>query len=223
MSESKHHKKGHRSHDPEIDFLENEIDNILPYSRLKYDEPEFWENKYSKDTSYFEWGVPWSKIRPIVFEYVVDTDLALDVGCGTSNLAVDLINDGFKNVICLDVSENCINAMKKRNESIQNINWVCGNCLNLTSNKKIDVIFDKGTMDSILCGNSKNGKKELFEISQIMKIGGYFFLISSGVPSSRKFLFSDPGIGLSLVGERVIEIGELKKNTFYVYIAKKIA
>ena len=161
-------------------------------------------------------------MRSIVFQHVRETDFALDAGCGTSNLAADLLVDGFKNVVAIDISESCINAMKERYKAFANISWVKGSILSIKSSKRFNAVFDKGTMDTLLCNNSngvKNAKKELFEITQIMKVGGFFFLISVGIPKTREFLFQDPRLGM-----KVIEIREVENDgtKYYFYVVQKI-
>lgn len=53
--------------------------------------------------------------------------------------------------------------------------------------ESFDVVIDKGTMDSILCGegSTANVAKMCGEVSRVLKPNGCFFIISYGVPDNR--------------------------------------
>mmetsp|Transcript_13290 Transcript_13290/g.19880 ORF Transcript_13290/g.19880 Transcript_13290/m.19880 type:complete len:93 (+) Transcript_13290:378-656(+) len=57
---------------------------------------------------------------------------------------------------------------------------------------QFDAVFDKGTMDSILCGpNSvKSAGVMLWNIHKVMKSKSVFFIITYGSPNSRISLFN---------------------------------
>jgi ubiquinone/menaquinone biosynthesis C-methylase UbiE len=50
-----------------------------------------------------------------------------------------------------------------------------------------DIVIDKGTLDSILCGEGStvNAAKMCSEISRVLKPNGCFIIISYGVPDNR--------------------------------------
>lgn len=205
-------------------ILENEIENILPYSKLRYYEKDYWDQRYEKDSSTFEWYFPFYKIQSYVVKFVQGRDFALDIGCGTSSLASDLSYTGFKKVIGLDISSNAISAMKERYSSNPDITWIVGDCMAIKSEKKFDAIFDKGTMDSLLCsGDQRKAKKELSEISTILKPGGCFFLISDGFPKIRTHLFKDPALKFTLIHTKKYELdlGNSQTGFFYMYVLQK--
>lgn len=206
-------------------FLESEIENILPYSTLKYYEKDFWDQRYEKDSSTFDWYFPFYKFQSYVVKYVQGRDLALDIGCGTSTLASDLSYSGFKKIYGIDISSNAISSMKEKYASNTDITWIVGNCIAIKSEKKFDAIFDKGTMDCLLSsGDQKLASRELLEISRILKVGGCFFLVSTGYPKIRKNLFKDPTLKLSLIHTKKFEIdlGKDKTCFYFLYILQKI-
>ena len=50
-----------------------------------------------------------------------------------------------------------------------------------------DAVIDKGTMDSILCGEGSTGNvgKMCSEIMRVLKPNGVFFMVSYGIPDNR--------------------------------------
>lgn len=211
--------------DEELLFLETELSNLFPYTNLRYNTKEFWENKYRKDASSFEWYLPFIKIQPYVTKYVKGRDYALDIGCGTSSLACELSYDGFKKIISIDFSSVVISAMKERYSTNPDITWIVADCTSLNSKKKFDAIFDKGTMDCLLCnGDYKLAIKEIELVSQLLKPGGVFFLLSVGAPKTRTYLFKDNQNGISLIHSNKFEytIFPGKIETYYLYIIEKM-
>lgn len=206
-------------------FLESEIENILPYSTLKFYEKDFWDQRYEKDSSTFEWYFPYYKFQSYVIKYVQGRDFALDIGCGTSALASDLSYGGFKKVIGFDISSNAISSMKERYVLNPDITWIVGNCLSIKSEKRFDAIFDKGTMDCLLSsGDQRLASRELTEIAHLLKVGGCFFLISTGYPKIRTYLFKDPALKLSLIHTKKFEIDLGNEQTcfYFLYILQKV-
>ena len=57
-----------------------------------------------------------------------------------------------------------------------------------------DVVVDKATLDSILCGDgsTENMVKALSEVQRILKPGGIFVSVTHGTPDSRAFYFKHP-------------------------------
>merc|ERR1712034_109438 len=63
-----------------------------------------------------------------------------------------------------------------------------GNACHLDfKDETFNCIIDKGTMDSVLCGegSTSNVSKMLSECVRVLKPGGVFFMISYGVPDNR--------------------------------------
>jgi len=54
--------------------------------------------------------------------------------------------------------------------------------------KHFDVVFDKGTLDAILCGgdSARSAGRMLWNVHKVMKPGSKFFVITYGAPQSRE-------------------------------------
>ena len=111
------------------------------------------------------------------------------------------------------------------------------------NNNSIDLAIDKSTIDALLCGENSfiNVAKMLKEVQRVLKIGGYYLMISYGCPENRlihierKFLGFDIKILKIAKNEKVEIFNENKNNkdnnniddnnnfesSHYVYICKK--
>ena len=96
---------------------------------------------------------------------------------------------------------------------------------------KFDVVLDKATMDSVLCGEGSlvvTGKC-LAEISRVLAPEGVFICISHGQPSTRLQIFDKAEYGWSVQVEtiakpmlKLMKEQEDEERVFhYIYICKK--
>lgn len=68
-----------------------------------------------------------------------------------------MYDDGFLNLINIDISKTVIRAMASRTADRKSMRWEVMSCTAMTlGDATVDAVLDKGTMDSLLCGeNSK--------------------------------------------------------------------
>ncbi|KAH0791707.1 Menaquinone biosynthesis methyltransferase [Histomonas meleagridis] len=205
--------------------LEAQLDNIIPYTAIKYDEQTYWEEKYlANNDEEFEWYLDWEQFKDSIAKFLRKGGAALDVGCGNSSLAADLQKDFFQKVYGIDISQNVIKQMKETYQGNNNLVWIVGNILktNFPSNS-FDAIFEKGTIDSLLCSkfNTKKAKHAIAEISRILKPSGVFFSISHGEPQFREALFKTQENLITLVQtEKVLKPSG--SGYYYIYILRKL-
>jgi len=74
------------------------------------------------------------------------------LGCGNSSLAVDLYNDGFKNIVNIDYSSVVISNMQRRHKTLKGIEWVVMDMTDMSDflPSLFDVVLEKGTLDALL-------------------------------------------------------------------------
>ena len=66
-----------------------------------------------------------------------------------------MYDEGYTSITSNDISETCIENMKKRNEGIRpEMKWDVMDILDMSLYKdgQFDMIIDKSTIDAILCG-----------------------------------------------------------------------
>lgn len=208
--------------------LDQELENILNHPAPAYGEKEYWNSRYDKtpkDT--FEWFQPWPQIRQYVSKYFINKGPVLNIGCGNSNMTNDLLADGFSKVTGIDYSQTVITQMKQRTGSASDqslrIEFLTMDVASMSfSNNTFDFIFDKGTIDTLLCCD--NGGKAVFaamkEIARVLKPGGTFICISYGIEKTRKKYFTNPTLGISISETITLQKPGIETN-HYIYIVKK--
>ena len=78
---------------------------------------EYWEDRYQKDTEQFDWLQRYcpsggnAPMRDLMVDLMQPQHQILVVGCGSSRMAEELIDDGFNNVVCIDMSYSAIKLM----------------------------------------------------------------------------------------------------------------
>lgn len=206
--------------------LDQELENILNHPAPAYGEKEYWNSRYEKtpkDT--FEWFQPWPQIRQYVSKYFSNKGPVLNIGCGNSSMTSDLLADGFKSVTGIDYSQTVISQMKQKigssSDQTSRIEFLTMDATAMSfSNNSFDFVFDKGTIDTLLCCD--NGGKAVFavmkEITRVLVPGGMFICISYGIEKTRKKYFSSTGI--SIVETITIQKPGIETN-HYIYVVKK--
>ena len=90
-----------------------------------------------------------------------------------------MYEDGFHNISNIDISNNAIEIMKKRNEKRKEMTFEVMDVRNLKfKDSSIDLAVDKSTIDALLCGNSSyiNVAKMLKEVQRVLK-GNFLYKI----------------------------------------------
>eukprot|EP00746_Dinoflagellata_sp_MGD_P005462 gnl/MRDRNA2_/MRDRNA2_110567_c0_seq1.p1 gnl/MRDRNA2_/MRDRNA2_110567_c0~~gnl/MRDRNA2_/MRDRNA2_110567_c0_seq1.p1 ORF type:complete len:269 (+),score=42.96 gnl/MRDRNA2_/MRDRNA2_110567_c0_seq1:40-846(+) len=124
----------------------------------------------------------------------------LHVGCGNSALTSALWNDGFQNVVNLDISPVVVQRMSER-LNFTSYEFLVGDMTNLTfENASFDVILDKGALDAVFSAGKKNGRKAIRELSRVLKFGtGRYIAVSHSEAKRRMVDLRYPHPSLSIV------------------------
>eukprot|EP00644_Phytophthora_capsici_P009139 jgi/Phyca11/504226/fgenesh2_kg.PHYCAscaffold_6_\ len=137
----------------------------------QYGKASYWDERYTKDSEQFDWYQRYGGLKELLNQYVKKTDNILMAGAGNSRLSEEMVNDGYQKLMNVDVSEIVIKQMSAKYED----------------HETYDAVVDKGTMDSILCGegSTANVSKMCQEIHRVLKPNGVYFIVSYGVPDNR--------------------------------------
>jgi len=206
------------------EFLDQELENILNHPAPAYGEKNYWNSRYEKETDFFEWYQPWTRINGSLRQIIKPNGIALNIGCGNSQMSCDLLKEGFSKVVSIDFSDVVINQMKSRYSSEPKLEWEVSDCTKLKfGNAIFDYVFDKGTLDTIICGetSSKTVTTYIREVSRVMKPGGFFILVSYGSPSTRKKYFEGNQNGLTVIETIPIEKTGLYGAYHHIFAIKK--
>ena len=176
----------------------------------QYGKPEYWEDRYNKDKEPFDWYQRWSGIKDVVTQFIQPNHQILNVGAGSSRkfltsnsslgLTEEMFQDGFENITSIDISTTVVKQMQEvYREKYPSLIYKQMDVRQMSAfeDKSFDVVIDKGTFDSILCGDGSgpNAEQMLSEISRVLTDDGVYICISYGLKESRVPFFHKPAYG----------------------------
>ncbi|KAK9147116.1 hypothetical protein Sjap_007019 [Stephania japonica] len=154
-----------------------------------YGDPSYWERRYAKDPRPFDWYQSYPSLAPLIRLYVQPNSRVLVVGCGNSVFSEGMVEDGFQDVVNIDISSVAIEAMKKKYSDNAALKYIRMDVRDMSEfeSGSFDAVIDKGTLDAIMCGNNsqENSIKMVEEIRRVLKDEGVYILISYGAPAIR--------------------------------------
>lgn len=117
--------------------------------------------------------------------------------------------------------------MLQRNKAVRpEMQWLAMDCRKLQLEpESIDLIIDKSTMDTLLCGKRAflNTARMLKQCQRVLKTGGFYMAVSYGEPSNRKFHLERPHLDFEITIEEITywqaEDGRTMKH--WVYLGRK--
>jgi len=115
-----------------------------------------------------------------------------------------MYDDGYPNIVNVDISSVVIEQMKKSNEEKRpTMEWQVADVCDLKDieDNTFDIAIDKSTIDALLCGENSfiNTARMLKETQRVLKTGsGIYFAISYGKPETRDFHFEQPFLGFKM-------------------------
>jgi len=200
---------------------------------VRYSKKEYWEERYSKETEPFDWYQRWSSLKESLSEYLDFSFQVLYIGCGTSKLPEDMLEEGFTSITCIDQCENLISALQEKHQDKESLTFQCMDARSLEfEDSQFDCVIDKATLDSVCCGETahEETKKLLEEVVRTLKPGGIYIVVSYAEPKYRDtYLKQHPWevtvhqvekSALSSTGALVVD-DEEQPNVHYVYVCKK--
>jgi len=142
---------------------------------------KLWDGKFKKG-----WGNVFGEfLAQFVEEYIPTGFEILDLGCGPGRNLIPLVEQGFTNVVGLDLSKEGLNQSKKRlvEKNLKTM-LVRGDSTSLPfSNEIFDFVFSIGVVHC----NTWNGVEMVFEeISRILKSGKYFLFTGKSIKDNEK-------------------------------------
>lgn len=152
----------------------------------------------------------------------------MNLGCGNAEFSEDMYDDGYKNIINIDIASNVIDQMKARNKSRKNMTFEVMDVRDMKfEDNSFDLIIDKSTIDALLCGENSyiNVAKMLKETQRVLKDDGYYMIISYGKPENRvnhlERAHLDFEVSIYTIKKDFEDEKDLNK-VHYVYLCKKL-
>ena len=197
-----------------------------------YGDASYWEDRYkSCEDPTFDWLEDYSSLKTIISDLNInkETGTVLNLGCGNSEMSEEMYDDGYHNIVNIDISHNVIKYMKERNKQRPKMTFCQMDVrdIKLESNS-VDLAIDKSTIDALLCGEDSftNVAKMIKEVQRVLKVGGYYMIISYGNPESRVFhlkrKFLNFEITIFTIKKDYENDDGLGDKNNYVYLCKKL-
>ena len=115
------------------------------------DNKKHWENIYQKKeidgVSWYQ-KVPIESLQLIKKYSISNSDKIIDIGCGKSFLADNLLELNFTEITLVDISSNALKEVKERLEN-KSLNFIETDILNFNSNDKYDIWHDRAVFHFI--------------------------------------------------------------------------
>ncbi|KAK9287887.1 hypothetical protein L1049_016329 [Liquidambar formosana] len=149
-----------------------------------YGEPSYWDNRYSQESGPFDWYQKYPSLAPLLRLYIPRHHRILVVGCGNSAFSEGMVDDGYGDVVSIDISSVVIEAMQKKYCNRSQLKYIKMDVRDMSTfhTGSFDAVIDKGTLDSLLCGNNsrENAITMLEEVGRVLKDKGVYILITYG-------------------------------------------
>ena len=115
------------------------------------DNKKHWENIYQKKeidgVSWYQ-KVPIESLQLIKKYSLSNSDKIIDIGCGKSFLADNLLELNYTNISLVDISSNALKGVKDRLQN-KSLNFIETDILNFNSNDKYDIWHDRAVFHFI--------------------------------------------------------------------------
>ncbi|CAD6216843.1 unnamed protein product [Miscanthus lutarioriparius] len=157
---------------------------------LGYGEAEYWDARYVEEGGApYDWYQRYDALRPFVRRFAPPASRILMVGCGSALMSEDMVNDGYVEIVNIDISSVVIEMMRKKYFNVPQLQYLRMDVrdMSMFPDESFDCAIDKGTLDSLMCGVDAplSAAQMILEVDRLLKPGGVFILITYGDPSVR--------------------------------------
>ena len=131
-----------------------------------------WEKIYqTKNIDGVSWyqETPYESIELIKKFSTTDSDMIIDIGCGKSFLADNLLKLNYKNITLVDISLNALKEVKERLNN-KSLNFIETDVLNLKLERTFDIWHDRAVFHFI--SNKKSIEKYISLCNEYIGEGG---------------------------------------------------
>uniref|UniRef100_A0A8R1IB47 Methyltranfer_dom domain-containing protein n=1 Tax=Caenorhabditis japonica TaxID=281687 RepID=A0A8R1IB47_CAEJA len=130
----------------------------------------------------------YNSLSQVIDRYLKPADNFLQLGCGNSELATQLYDNGFHQIHSIDVEPSVISMQTRKNKERPGMSFSVGDASNLEmADGAHTVIIDKGTLDALLPPSASDADKatvtRMFdEVHRVLASGGRYIIVTLAQP-----------------------------------------
>jgi ubiquinone/menaquinone biosynthesis C-methylase UbiE len=190
-----------------------------------YGDKKYWDKRYNEQQNKtYDWLEGFERLRTTIENSCKKDSKILMLGCGNALLSEDMYKNGYENIYNIDISSVVIDQMKERNKDMVNMKYEVMDALNMQyPDNTFDAVIDKSTIDAILCGDESylNTARMMKEVQRVLKVGGYYVVISYGIPENRVLHFEREHTSWELKYFTMEKAENDNSGTHHCYVARK--
>uniref|UniRef100_A0A1I7U4X4 Methyltransf_11 domain-containing protein n=2 Tax=Caenorhabditis tropicalis TaxID=1561998 RepID=A0A1I7U4X4_9PELO len=192
-------------------------------SNSQYARMDYWDERFQTEKK-FEWLSGLEAFQHIVCPLISKDSRIAHIGCGSSQVSMQLYDLGYKNITNVDYSQVLIENGKLEHPYME---WIADDITSLENlaDDSYDVVLEKATIEAILVteksawepsDSALRSLESIFSsISRVLKPGGVFISISFTQPHFRiPALLREKSWSIEM-----FEFGETFH--YYVYVCRK--
>ncbi|XP_054792894.1 uncharacterized protein LOC129316248 isoform X2 [Prosopis cineraria] len=132
--------------------------DVSSCNTYNYGDAVYWDARYTQEGGSFDWYQRYAALRPFVRKYIPSSSRVLMVGCGNAVMSEDMVQDGYEDIMNIDISAVAIDMMRRKYEYIPQLKYMHMDVRDMSffPDDSFDGIIDKGTLDSLM--TSKTGR-----------------------------------------------------------------
>ena len=156
---------------------------------IRYKDVNYWNERFSEEESY-DWLAEYEDLRDILKENLKRQNKnpkILQLGCGNSQLSLDLYEDGYDDITNIDISQVLISKMKRK---YPHLNYEVMDMTKLDyCDDSFDLVIEKATLDALLVDSkspwdleskgSKQVSQSLSQVKRVLKKDGFSLVLRS--------------------------------------------
>ncbi|WKX91527.1 hypothetical protein Q1695_009953 [Nippostrongylus brasiliensis] len=176
-------------------------------SNHQYADLSYWDGRFAEEKE-FEWLADFESFKHLVLPMLTPDSRILHIGCGTSQMSMQLYEMGFTKITNVDFSQVLVDAGRAAHPEME---WVCDDIRSLSKipSCSFDVVLEKATLEALLVKEKSTWSPsdsalktvdDVFKsIARVLSASGVFISISFTQPHFRvPALLRLPGWSISV-------------------------
>ncbi|VDK82352.1 unnamed protein product, partial [Cylicostephanus goldi] len=114
----------------------------------QYANREYWEERFKSEEE-FEWLADFNAFKHLILPNLRTDSRILHIGCGSSQMSMQLFDLGYRNITNVDYSQVLIGTKQRLHPEMK---WICDDIRSLDSipSNSFDVVLEKATLEALL-------------------------------------------------------------------------